>query len=44
MDGSAEHKILASVHPKLFTDDVVCFDCHSQFEARGAAAPTAYLA
>lgn len=25
------------------TDDVVCFDCHSQFEARGAAAMRAFL-
>ena len=25
------------------TEDVVCFDCHSQFEARGAAAMRAFL-
>jgi uncharacterized protein (DUF2252 family) len=25
MAGSAEHRILAAVHPKLFGDDVVCF-------------------
>lgn len=25
------------------TDDVICFDCHSQFEARGAAAMRAFL-
>lgn len=25
------------------TDDVVCFDCHSQFEARGAAAMRGFL-
>lgn len=25
------------------TDDVVCFDCHSQFESRGAAAMRAFL-
>ncbi len=26
------------------TDDVVCFDCHSQFEARGAEAVRTFLA